>query len=132
MENGSKGISMDKGCIFTSIKMSILGDGLMARNMEMEHMSSMLQQWNMLGNGLKVNFWRVNGSIQMEHVMMESSKIISPKVLVAGISWMAIKLKDITTKWSKHKTTKPYRHSSYGTNIDFVYIIVIRKYIQIN
>ena len=44
MENGNKGINMDKGCIFTPIKMSILGDGLMARNMEMEHMSSMLQQ----------------------------------------------------------------------------------------
>ena len=98
MENGSKGISMDKGCIFTSIKMSILGDGLMARNMEMEHMSSMLQQWNMLGNGLKESFWKGNGSIQMEPVTKDNFKTINPKVWATGTSLMEIKSKATMTR----------------------------------
>lgn len=66
--------------------------------MEMELMSSMKQQWNMLGNGLKESFWKGNGSIQMEPVTKDNFKTINPKVWATGTSLMEIKSKATMTR----------------------------------
>jgi len=57
-------------------------------------MYSMLQEWNILDNGFKIDFYQENGHILMEHISKEISRIINLKDEEDGYWLMETMYKD--------------------------------------